>query len=458
MRRIIAIIVSLAVLASLLISGMTFSFAEAAEEPEFTRFTATGNDPYATFKFSDAGKNVQIDPDTCVWAAIKYRTISEKDNTGVPFKGQLYITPAAEPFVPITYTFSKNWEIAIIDCLATGENATVDSKWDSDSYLNTGTIRFDPLESDRDAEAQTADSDEAVVSDGDQIDIAWIAFFEKEEDAKAYTGVEDTPYCLLDSSSFTNFSAGNHIQAERFVNGEAAGTPTPAVPHTGEYALYDKSKGTNTGYWMNPIRIDDSIDVSFEVPDWMVGIQFYAFCSENDVYIDLEVIDDHGNVLFTGRQVCFSNSLQEMSFGKAFPPGYYTFSFIACENEHFPDGAGQHFVLGSGYERDDLSAEDIEITGFDNSTSVGVPQIIIFTGDEDPNYQTPEPTAVPEVTPEPPTEEPTETPAPEEPTEEPVQEATPTAAPEKKGCGNVIGGGIALIAVAAAAFVARKKH
>ena len=115
-------------------------------------------------------------------------------------------------------------------------------------------------------------------------------------------------------------------------------------------------------------------------------------------------------------------------------------------------------MLGSGYERDDLSAEDIEITGFDNSTSVGVPQIIIFTGDEDPNYQTPEPTAVPEVTPEPPTEEPTETPAPEEPTEEPVQEATPTAAPEKKGCGNVIGGGIALIAVAAAAFVARKKH
>ena len=41
---------------------------------------ASGNDPYATFTFHD-GKS--IDPDTCKWAAIKYRTITEKDNTGV---------------------------------------------------------------------------------------------------------------------------------------------------------------------------------------------------------------------------------------------------------------------------------------------------------------------------------------------------------------------------------------
>ena len=149
MKKFLSVLISLTLLAGLLVSGMTFAYAEE-DEADYVRFTATGNDPYATFKFSAEGKHATIDPDTVKWAAIRYRTISEVDNTGVPFKGQLYVSPAAEPFVPITYNFSKNWETAIIDCTSVAQSTTLDSIWDSESYKNTSTIRFDPLESDRD--------------------------------------------------------------------------------------------------------------------------------------------------------------------------------------------------------------------------------------------------------------------------------------------------------------------
>lgn len=464
-KKFLAVLISLTLLAGLLVSGMTFAYAEE-DEADYVRFTATGNDPYATFKFSSEGKHANIDPDTVKWAAIRYRTISEVDNTGVPFKGQLYVSPAAEPFVPITYNFSKNWETAIIDCSAVAQSTTLDSIWDSESYKTTSTIRFDPLESDRDAEAELLE-DEAVVSDGDQIDVAWIAFFEKEEDAKAYTGAQDTPYCILDAASLAKFTGGYHISAERITNGVAAATPEPAVIHSGTYPLFDTKQATDTGYWMHPYNIDDALEVYFELPEgWMVGFSFFAFCSENEVYLDIEVVDNDDNVVWTGRQICFSNALQEVSFGgKSFPAGYYTIRFICAENPAYPDGEGQHFVLGSGMVREDLEPEDIEVYGFIGSSSKGAPNITIYLGDEDPNYATPEPAATPEPTDPPATQNPTDTPdaapteTPGESTAKPITEETtekPKEESGKKGCGGVIGGGFALIALAAVAIIKRK--
>ncbi len=457
MKKFLAILISLALLAGLLLSGMSFSFAEEADEADYVRFTATGNDPYASFKFSSEGKNTTIDPDTVTWAAIRYRTISQFDNTGVPFKGQLYVSPAAEPFIPVTYNFSMQWETVIVDCTSVSESTSMSSKWDSSAYTQRTNIRFDPLESDRDAEAALS-SDNAYVSDGDQIDIAWLAFFENEADARAYTGKEDTPYCIIDAASLMIGSGGNNISAERFQDGEAVATPTPKVIGTGTYPLYDTSENTSTGYWMHPFNIDDILEVTFPIDQWFVGFSFFAWCSENDVFLDIELLNDNGDVVWSGRQVCFSNALQEVSFDKSFPPGYYTIYFICAENPDYPEGANQHFVLGSGQPREDI-ADEIEVYGFLGSSSLGAPHITLFTGDADPDYATPEPTE--EFTPEPvvteaPTDAPTATPeVTEAPTEEPV---IATEEPKASGCGNVIGGGIAVIAAAAVLMVIRKKH
>ena len=67
---------------------------------------------------------------------------------------------------------------------------------------------------------------------------------------------------------------------------------------------------------------------------------------------------------------------------------------------------------------------------------------------------TPEPTATPTPTPTP---DVTATPEPTDaPTEKPTE--APTPEPKKTGCGNVIGGTFAVIALAACALVIRKKH
>ena len=191
------------------------AFAEPAEEAEYVRFTAEGNDPYANFSFSKEGNNFKIDPDTVLWAAIRYKTGSQYDSTGVEYTAQFYINPAAEPCIPIHYNFSGTWETAIIDMKSVSEVTEMESKWDSTSYTATSSIRFDPLEPDRDPENTAGDSSSGQVNSGDYIDIAWIAFFEKEEDAKAYTGKESTPYCILDVESLMSLNGANNLKADR---------------------------------------------------------------------------------------------------------------------------------------------------------------------------------------------------------------------------------------------------
>ena len=87
MKRKIALFTAIVMCAVLVLSAVPGSAEEAAapaEEP-FARFTALGNDPYATFKFSEKGSHTTIDPDTVVWAAIRYRTDAQYDSTGVEY-------------------------------------------------------------------------------------------------------------------------------------------------------------------------------------------------------------------------------------------------------------------------------------------------------------------------------------------------------------------------------------
>ena len=139
-----------------------------------------GNDPYAFFSFSAAGNHNWIDPDTVTWAAIRYRTASQYDSTGVEYTAQFYVNPAQEPCVPISYIFSENWETAIIDMTSVSSVTELESKWNSSTYIVTAMIRFDPLEPYRDSENPYTDTSYGQVKEGDYIDIAWIAFFGRE--------------------------------------------------------------------------------------------------------------------------------------------------------------------------------------------------------------------------------------------------------------------------------------
>ena len=200
--------------------------ATAAGSFEYAHITASGNDPYANFVFHD-GKS--IDPDTVKWAAVKYRTITEKDNTGVQLIGQFYINPAAEPFIPVKYNHTQKWETIVVDMTTVSEKASSGSIWNSTRYTGTTAIRFDPLESNRDAEAADGEHDTAVVSDGDCIDIAWIAFFASEADAKAYDGTQDTPAAVLLPEDLAKGTGANAIGSVEVMT-EAGADDTPVTP------------------------------------------------------------------------------------------------------------------------------------------------------------------------------------------------------------------------------------
>ena len=220
MKKISAVILVFVLLAAL---AATPTFA--AEEFDYVCITASGNDPYATFRFNSSGNHTSIDPDTVKWAAIKYRTETETDNTGVQLIGQFYISPAAEPFIPIKYNHTKQWETTVVDLTSVSEKTSLSSKWNTTSYTDLTSIRFDPLESNRDAELQQSETDTAVVSNGDKIYVAFIAFFENEEDARAYDGTQDTPYCIILPEDLEWYESGNAIDDVEVIEGKK---PRPA--------------------------------------------------------------------------------------------------------------------------------------------------------------------------------------------------------------------------------------
>ena len=245
--------------------------------------------------------------------------------------------------------------------------------------------------------------------------------------------------------------------------------PADGVPHKGEYPLSDTSEGHVTpdgvaaGYWMHPYVPDRTIEILFNSPIWVCGFSFFAWAPYSDLYVDVEFSGTNGEVLYSGRCVCYDNNFVEVGFDKSYPPGLYMITFTSVENPEFPNGEGQHFVLGSGKVREDLDPEDIDVVAqCDFNNSLGAPEIILFEGDPDPDYVAP--TEVPTATPTP---EPTDPPA-GDPTKAPDSEPTenagqptdkPADTPKKKGCGNVISAGfVSLTLAAAAAYALRKKH
>ncbi|MBQ2306116.1 MAG: PT domain-containing protein [Clostridia bacterium] len=402
--------------------------AFAAEETfKCVRFTAQGNDPYASFTFSSAGKNDRINPDTVTWAAIRYKTGSQYDSTGVEYTAQFYINPAAEPCVPIRYNFTGNWETAIIDLTSVSESTELDSIWNSDSYTAVKSIRFDPLEPDRDSEDTSQDTARGQVNSGDYIDVAWIAFFEKEDDAKAYTGKEDTPYCLLDVDSMMELNGANNLDAALY---DSNGNPVKS----------DDPVGKPVKYTVSPRQLDpstftghESVAIEFTVPE---GKSFKSFIicaaptwgAQENANLDAAIYawnNDYdttisGKELGTFREELHVDNMDmTMDFGVILPPGRYVI-YMTAEDDS---------IGGWGGNLDEINFDAVYYTD-DEENDMWFPYsaIMLIDGTEAaielPTFApTAEPTEKPTAAP---TEVPTEVPATDAPvaTDAPAQ---PTA-------------------------------
>ena len=144
--------------------------------------------------------------------------------------------------------------------------------------------------------------------------------------------------------------------------------------------------GVAEGYWMHPFVIGDVIEVTFDSPVWISGFRFFAFAPLSDLYLDIELENELGQQLWSGRVVCYDNAYREVIFDKTFAPGTYTIVFINVENPAYPEGVDQHFVLGSGYLRDDLDDGYVEVAGnYAYSNSLGAPDITLLEGAHDAN-------------------------------------------------------------------------
>ncbi|MBQ3178868.1 MAG: hypothetical protein IJB52_13695 [Clostridia bacterium] len=171
MKKFLVMVMTVVMIATLAVAAM----AETIEF-DYVRYTAAGNDPYGSFEFG------AIDRAVTKWAVIKYRTVTEKDSTGAAIRGQLY-AKGAEPHVLINWNHTQQWETIVLDLTSTFDNGATPEIWTTTTET---TFRFDMMESNRDAVANDS-ADPAVIEEGAQIDIAYIAFYNSEADAKAET-------------------------------------------------------------------------------------------------------------------------------------------------------------------------------------------------------------------------------------------------------------------------------
>ncbi len=138
---------------------------------DYAYIPVIGEDPYFYAKFNN---HHEIDADNVKWVSIKYRSDAENEGNYI----QIYAYPPAEPCTRFDTINSGEWETGVFKI------ADNTAHWNSAEYDRPSTVRIDPL------------NDESAVA-GNCLEIAWIAFFESEEAAKAYDGTQMTPACIV---------------------------------------------------------------------------------------------------------------------------------------------------------------------------------------------------------------------------------------------------------------------
>ena len=147
----------------------------------FRTYTATGGDPFMVCTFND-GKT--IDCDTMKWISVRYRLNASYASRNLKF--QLYPDAAAglgkvEPFPYV----DGEWH----DMVFSMEGVI---NWNNTANTNRDRLRIDWIQ-----EAQA----------GDQMDLAWVAVFRNEADARAYNGLQTTPAAIVTCDSKQNYLA-----------------------------------------------------------------------------------------------------------------------------------------------------------------------------------------------------------------------------------------------------------
>ncbi|MBO7503409.1 MAG: PT domain-containing protein [Clostridia bacterium] len=212
--------------------------------------------------------------------------------------------------------------------------------------------------------------------------------------------------------------------------------------------------------------LDDYAILTAEIPEGKVLHQFIlknAPTWNNNgpgSDIDWEVYrwDNDYDTTFKGRAIAHGSEIDHkdnqdlvIDFGAKLKGGSRYLIVITASNDGAIGYWGGDTVSVEGWEFFENEGDDAQ------SYPACTYKTATYEGPEETEEPTPEETPTPEVTEAPatptqaPTEPPTNTPEPA-PTEEPTPE------PKKSGCGNVIGGAFAIIAVAACALVIRKKH
>ncbi|MBR5006150.1 MAG: hypothetical protein IKY07_03555 [Clostridia bacterium] len=279
-----------------------------------------------------------------------------------------------------------------------------------------------------------------------------------------------------------------------FALGAFAEEPLPEGLPAGTEA-YPFGEGTNIGLWLASVAQDGEggwIAVSeesyvsatfkatkafsaFLIPFWAGNPDNFVGITPVDVeFAIFKAVDgnygsDYNSDDAIVKEVFTFNHDQPEGFLWQFnqiPKGKYCIRITQLTEE------GGYFVVAQGDYTDDYIEFD-----YDNAMTNSAPGLeaisltLYYDPDElqpteDPNATeepTPTPTAEPTATPEV-TEAPAETEAPEEPTQEPASEPTdaPQTTPEpakKKGCGNMISGGMAVLLLAGTAlFIGSKKR
>ena len=285
-------------------SGVHFELVEEGGE-KFARFTADDKDPH-----------LYLTPDVTTdtanhYAAIKYRTTSGAATIDAYMAG-------AEPHTMFeAITADGQWHTTIGDLEQSGANWT--GKFARLDPMNGGTLEV-----------------------GDTIDIAWIALFDNEADARAYTG-----------------PSGSTAPVE------------PAPVKDADAWLCQAGGPVATGWWMHPFADQQwEFNAKCTSPSAFDGIIAPFYANPEGATVKINLLDENGKILETVEHTQKGDGTVTIDFSKAYPAGTYTIQILSTAN-------GAHFVVGSS----NAGEFPVEITGNCNTNdNTLVAPIIVLRG------------------------------------------------------------------------------
>ena len=303
-------------------SGVSFELKDEGGE-KFARFTAVDKDPHLYLAENNTTDTVNH------FAVIKYRTTSGAATIDAYMAG-------AEPHTIFDPGIVNDgaWHITYGDLEKSGAN------W-------TGKFaRLDPMNG-------------GTLTEGDTMDIAWIALFSSEADANAYKGPS---------------------------SGSSSEQPAPAVDQwlCGTEVSAEKAPDNGPTWWFNPLGEPDDreLKATFKATSSFSGIKFFAYCSPNPEIASFKVeLISGGKTVFEKVIKTEGDKIYETDFGKVYEAGEYTLRFTSASGSGVAN-TDSWFVLGG------VKGENADVTvdasAALNGPAAGVLPAIMLVGATNP--------------------------------------------------------------------------